>query len=75
MFHDYENAFGWCGTQTGDYGCRDGNNICWMPRSLGCNVGAARCAYLIEAGEGVIYGVRLMRSPDGSRMRRTHGFS
>ena len=58
MFHDYENAFGWCGTQTGDYGCRDGNNICWMPRSLGCNVGAARCAYLIEAGEGVIYGVR-----------------
>ena len=58
MFHDFENGFGYCGTQTGDYGCRDGNNICWMPRSLGCNVGAARCAYLIEAGEGVIYGVR-----------------
>jgi cysteine-rich repeat protein len=58
MFHDYENAFGWCGTQGGDYGCRDGNNICWMPRSQGCNVGAGRCAYLIDAGEGVIYGAR-----------------
>ena len=58
MFHDYENTFGWCGTQTGDYGCRDGNNICWMPRSLGCNVGAERCAYLVEDGEGVLYGVR-----------------
>ena len=58
MFHDYEQPFGWCGTQGGDYGCRDGNNICWMPRSLGCNVGGERCAYLIEGGEGVIYGVR-----------------
>ena len=58
MFHDYENQFGWCGTQGGDYGCRDGNNICWMPRSQSCNVGAGRCAYLIEAGEGVIYGAR-----------------
>jgi cysteine-rich repeat protein len=58
MFHDYENTFGYCGTQTGDYGCRDGNNICWMPRSMGCNVGAARCAYLVENGEGVIYAVR-----------------
>ena len=58
MFHDFENNFGWCGTQGGNNGCRDGNNICWMPRSLGCNVGAERCAYLIEAGEGVIYGAR-----------------
>ncbi len=58
MFHDYENTFGWCGTQGGNYGCRDGNNICWMPRSLGCNVGASRCAYLIDPGEGVLYGAR-----------------
>ena len=58
MFHDYEQNFGWCGTQGGNYGCRDGNNICWMPHSLGCNVGAQRCAYLVEAGEGVLYGVR-----------------
>jgi cysteine-rich repeat protein len=58
MFHDYENTHGYCGTQTGDYGCRDGNNICWMPRSLGCNVGSARCAYLVDPGEGVIYGAR-----------------
>ena len=58
MFHDYEANFGWCGTQGGDYGCRDGNNICWMPHSLGCNVGAQRCAYLVEAGEGALYGVR-----------------
>nr|WP_276603711.1 fibrinogen-like YCDxxxxGGGW domain-containing protein [Nannocystis pusilla] len=58
MFHDYEDGFGYCGTQTGDYGCRDGNNVCWMPRSLGCNVGSARCAYLIDPGEGVIYAAR-----------------
>jgi cysteine-rich repeat protein len=58
MFHDYENTFGWCGTQGGNYGCRDGNNICWMPHSLGCNVGSSRCAYLVEDGEGALYGVR-----------------
>jgi len=58
MFHDYENTFGYCGTQTGDYGCRDGNNVCWMPRSGGCNVGSSRCAYLIDPGEGVIYAAR-----------------
>jgi len=58
MFHYYDSEFGWAGTQGGDYGCRDGNNICWMPRSLGCNVGAQRCAYLTGTGEGVIYAAR-----------------
>src|SRR5207249_2010542 len=46
------------GTQSGDYGCRDGNNICWSPRGLGCNVGDGRCSYLTGSGEGVIYAVR-----------------
>ena len=60
MFHDYKPTpfFGYCGTQTGDYGCPDGNNICWMPRSMGCNVGAGRCASLVGANQGVIYGAR-----------------
>lgn len=29
-----------------------------MPRSMGYNVGSARCTYLIDPGEGVIYGAR-----------------
>lgn len=58
MFHDYESNFGYCGTQTGDLGCRDGNNICWMPRSGGCNVGSTRCSYLTGTNEGVIYAMR-----------------
>jgi cysteine-rich repeat protein len=58
MFHDYEGNFGWCGTQGGNYGCADGNNICWMPRSLGCNVGADRCATLGGNDGGVVYAVR-----------------
>jgi len=49
----------WHGTQGGNNGCRDGNNICWMSQGLGCNVGSARCAYLTGAGEGVWYGYRL----------------
>ena len=57
MFHD-NTGISWAGTQGGDYGCRDGNNICWGHRGLGCNVGAGRCAYLINNGEGVIYAVR-----------------
>ena len=57
MFHDH-TGIGYCGTQGGDNGCRDGNNICWQPRGLGCNVGASRCAYLTGEGEGVVYGVR-----------------
>jgi|GEM_PF-5421019 len=56
MFSDFNT--GYHGTQTGDYGCRDGNNICWMSRGLGCNVGSARCAYLVNDGEGVVYAVR-----------------
>src|SRR5262249_35201712 len=58
MFPIFHGDFRWSGTQGGDYGCRDGNNICWMPRSLGCNVGSARCAYLTGTGEGVIYAGR-----------------
>ncbi len=58
MFHDYTAGQKWHGTQSGNYGCRDGNNICWMSRSLGCNVGSSRCAYLTGAGEGVVYAVR-----------------
>jgi len=46
------------GTQSEDKGCRDGNNICWQQRSLGCNVGSARCSLLTGPGEGVIYAVR-----------------
>jgi len=46
------------GTQGADNGCRDGNNICWARRSMGCNVGSRRCAYLTDAGEGVIYAYR-----------------
>ena len=57
MYHDY-STIGYHGTQGGDYGCRDGNNICWVSRSAGCNVGAARCAYLVGSGEGVVYGAR-----------------
>jgi hypothetical protein len=57
MFHDY-SGIQYHGTQGGDYGCRDGNNICWMSRGLGCNVGGSRCANLINAGEGVYYAVR-----------------
>ncbi|MFT4627878.1 MAG: hypothetical protein ACI8PZ_006570 [Myxococcota bacterium] len=48
----------YCGTQTGDYGCPEGNNICWVPRSDGCNVDDRRCSYLSGPGEGVVYGVR-----------------
>jgi hypothetical protein len=57
MFHD-SSGFGWCGTQGGNNGCRDGNNICWKPRSDGCNVGDRRCAYLTGPDEGVIYAAR-----------------
>ena len=50
---------GYFGTQSGDYGCRDGNNICWGSRTpSGCNVSAQRCAYLTGTGEGVVYGFR-----------------
>lgn len=58
MFSSADGDVGYCGTQTGDYGCRDGNNICWVPRSDGCNVGDRRCSYLTGPGEGVIYAVR-----------------
>jgi len=59
MFHQYEAPENWwAGTQGGDYGCRDGNNICWQARSLACNVSAERCAYLTDTDEGVVYGVR-----------------
>ncbi len=58
MFHAFESGFGYAGTQTGNYGCRDGNNICWMPRSGGCNVGDTRCSLLTGPGEGVIYAGR-----------------
>ena len=48
MFNYYGsgNSIGWHGTQGGNYGCPDGNNICWMSRNLGygCNVGSNRCA-------------------------------
>ena len=57
MFHD-NTGISWNGTQGGDYGCRDGNNICWVTRGQGCNVGAGRCAYITGNGEGVIYAVR-----------------
>ena len=57
MFHDY-SGIGYHGTQTGDYGCRDGNNICWNPRGGSCNVGSYRCSYLTGTQEGVIYAVR-----------------
>ena len=57
MFHD-GSGIGYHGTQTGDYGCRDGNNICWNPRGGGCNVGSYRCSYLTGTGEGVIYAVK-----------------
>jgi len=60
MFTDYSNGHGYHGTQTGNYGCADGNNICWMSRGLGlsCNVGSSRCSLLSGPGEGVIYAVR-----------------
>ncbi len=51
MFHDSEVGFGYAGTQ-------GGNNICWMRRSLGYNVGSQRCALLSGANEGVIYAGR-----------------
>ncbi len=57
MFHDSSNI-GYHGTQSGNYGCRDGNNICWRTHGQGCNVGAGRCSYLTAHNEGVIYGVR-----------------
>ena len=62
MFHDW-NGFGWSGTQGGDAGCRDGNNICWMPRGAGCSVGGYRCAYLTGDAEGVVYAVRNSPQP------------
>ena len=58
MFADSSNSHGYHGTQTGNNGCADGNNICWQSRSLGCNVGSARCSLLSGNGEGVIYAVR-----------------
>ena len=60
MFEHGASNLGWNGTQGGPYGCRDGNNICWMARGLshGCNVGDRRCAYLTGEGEGVIYAYR-----------------
>lgn len=58
MFHDISGTVQYSGTQTGNYGCVDGNNICWMARSLGCNVGSNRCSLLAGSGEGVVYGVR-----------------
>ncbi|MFT4626976.1 MAG: hypothetical protein ACI8PZ_005657 [Myxococcota bacterium] len=58
MFSSSNGDVGYCGTQTGDYGCRDGNNVCWVPRSDGCNVGDRRCSYLTGPGEGVVYAVR-----------------
>jgi hypothetical protein len=58
MFHDSEAGFGYAGTQGGDYGCVDGNNICWVQRSLGCNVGSQRCSLLTGTNEGVIYAGR-----------------
>lgn len=58
MFSDYNSDVQYSGTQTGDNGCRDGNNICWMARSKSCNVGDERCAYLTDADEGVVYAVR-----------------
>jgi len=61
MFMDYSGGNVWHGTQGGDYGCRDGNNICWMRRSQGCNVGSGRCAYLTGSDEGVYYAVRETR--------------
>jgi len=57
MFHD-GSGIGYHGTQGSSYGCRDGNNICRRPRGHGCNGGANRCALLMGAGEGVVYGVR-----------------
>jgi hypothetical protein len=57
MFSDYAN-FGWHGTQGGDYGCRDGNNICWQTQGMSCNVGGDRCANLTDPDEGVIYAIR-----------------
>ena len=57
MFHDW-NGIGYHGTQGGDYGCQDGNNICWSPRGYGCNVGSNRCSYLTGSDEGVIYAVK-----------------
>ena len=58
MFHDSESGFGYAGTQGGNYGCVDGNNICWVPRSLSCNVGSQRCSLLSGTNEGVIYAGR-----------------
>ncbi len=57
MFHDH-SGIGYHGTQGGNYGCRDGNNICWRSRGDGCNVGGRRCALLVEAGQGVVYAAR-----------------
>jgi len=57
MFHDH-SGIGYHGTQGGNYGCRDGNNICWRPRGHGCNVGGNRCALLTQPGQGVVYAVR-----------------
>ncbi|HCP46968.1 MAG TPA: hypothetical protein DIU15_13055 [Deltaproteobacteria bacterium] len=58
MFADSSNGHGYHGTQGGNNGCADGNNICWQSRGLGCNVGSSRCSLLSGAGEGVIYAVR-----------------
>ena len=58
MFNYYNagNNIGWHGTQGGNAGCPDGNNICWMSRGLnyGCNVGPNPCALLTGSGEGTI---------------------
>ena len=58
MFAASSDGHGYHGTQGGDYGCADGNNICWDSRGLSCNVGSARCSLLSGSGEGVIYAVR-----------------
>ena len=58
MFADSDSTVNWSGTQGGDYGCRDGNNIFLKARSLSCNAGDRRCALLSGDGEGIIYTVR-----------------
>jgi hypothetical protein len=72
MFHGCDSDMCYAGTQTGDNGCRDGNNICWMPKSNrplfdgspdGCNVADQRCALLTGLDEGVVYAVRLTPVP------------
>lgn len=60
MFH-YHAGPGYLGTQGGNQGCPDGNNICfenWGDRPYGCSVGNRRCALLSGAGQGAIYAYR-----------------